>query len=57
MIFVYMIVAGVPGLMFLGPAGAVIGVLLGAIFGATQSNYRKIADLEKELEELKKEKA
>ena len=33
MTYLYMIVAAIPGLLFLGPAGAVIGALLGAILG------------------------
>ncbi|MBM7572381.1 hypothetical protein [Aquibacillus albus] len=49
--------ASIPGLIFLGPIGAVIGGLIGFVFGTTQSNYRKIVNLEKEITDLKNNKS
>ncbi|MDQ6422269.1 hypothetical protein RB620_22840 [Paenibacillus sp. LHD-117] len=56
MTFVYAMVAGIIGLIFLGPAGAVIGGVIGILYGANQSNYRRIMKLENEINELKNNK-
>lgn len=56
MTFFYMLIGAIPGFLFIGPAGAVIGGLIGFVYGATQSNHRRIVELEKELNELKKDK-
>ncbi|MFZ3578971.1 hypothetical protein [Virgibacillus sp. DJP39] len=49
----YIMVASIPGLIFLGPVGAILGGVIGFVFGATQSNYRKIVELEKEIKDMK----
>lgn len=53
MAFLYIVVAGILGLIFFGPVGAVIGAVIGIVFGATQSNYKRIVKLEKEVADLK----
>ncbi|MCR2806941.1 hypothetical protein [Paenibacillus soyae] len=53
MTFMYAIVAGVVGLLFLGPAGAIIGGAIGVLYGAIQSNHRRIVKLEQALNELR----
>jgi phosphotransferase system glucose/maltose/N-acetylglucosamine-specific IIC component len=57
MTFLYIVVAGILGLIFLGPVGAVIGGIIGIVFGTTQSNYRRIVKLEKEINDLKNNKS
>ena len=52
----YIVVAGVLGFRFFGLAGAVIGGVIGSVFGATQSNYKRIVKFEKEVNELKNKK-
>lgn len=42
------------GLILMGPAGAVLGGLIGVVFGVAQANGRRILKLEKEISELKK---
>lgn len=56
MTLLYIVVAGILGLICFGPVGAVFGGLIGFVFGATQSNYRRIIELEKELNDLKNNK-
>ncbi|WP_345243232.1 hypothetical protein [Pontibacillus salipaludis] len=55
--FLYIVVAGILGLIFLGPVGAIIGGIIGFVFGVTQSNYRRIVNLEKEINDLKNNKS
>jgi hypothetical protein len=57
MTFIYIIVAGILGLIFIGPVGAIIGGLIGVIFGATQVNSKRIVKLEKEINDLKNNKS
>jgi hypothetical protein len=57
MTFIYIIVAGILGLIFIGPVGAIIGGLLGVIFGAIQMNSKRVVKLEKEINELKNNKS
>ncbi|MDW0115356.1 hypothetical protein QTL97_00180 [Sporosarcina thermotolerans] len=56
MTLLYMLIGALPGLLFLGIPGAVIGGLIGFVYGATQSNHRRIVELEKEVNELKENK-
>ncbi|MBT2641755.1 hypothetical protein J7I80_05935 [Bacillus sp. ISL-41] len=49
----YITVAGILGFIFLGLPGAVIGGLFGIVFGASQSNHKRIVKVEKELNQLK----
>ena len=53
----YIVVASILGFRFFGSEGAVIGVAMGFMFGATQSNYKRIVKLEKELNDLKNNKS
>lgn len=46
-------VAGVFGLIFFGPVGAVLGGVIGILYGLTQANYRRIIKLEEAIKELK----
>jgi hypothetical protein len=57
MTLLYIVVAGILGLIFFGPVGAVIGGVIGIVFGATQSNYSRIVKLEKEVNDLKNNKS
>jgi hypothetical protein len=57
MTFFYIVVAGILGFIFLGPVGAVIGGVIGLVLGDTQSNYRRIVKLEKEVNDLKNNKS
>jgi len=43
------------GLILIGPEGAVLGGLIGVVFGVAQTNGRRILKLEKEISELKNE--
>lgn len=54
MSLLYLIVAGMLGLILLGPAGAVLGALIGIVFGVAQANGKRIVKLEKEISELKR---
>ena len=51
------VVAGILRFRFFGLEGAVIGVAMGFVFGATPSNYKRIVKLEKELDDLKNNKS
>ena len=53
----YIVVAGILGFRFFGLEGAVIGAAMGFMFGTTQSNYKRIVKLEKELDDLKNNKS
>ncbi|WP_203553018.1 hypothetical protein [Bacillus sp. B15-48] len=53
----YIVVAGILGFRIFGLEGAVFGVAIGFVFGATQSNYKRIVKLEKELNDLKNNKS
>ena len=53
MTFLYALVAGMLGIIVIGPEGSVIGGLIGLVFGVAQSNGRRILKLEKEIEALK----
>lgn len=57
MTFLYIVVAGILGLIFFGPLGAVMGGIIGFVYGATQSNYRRIVKLEQEIYDLKNNKS
>jgi hypothetical protein len=53
MIYIYLIVAGILGFAFMGPVGVFIGGAVGLLFGAIQSNRKKIDELEKEIINIK----
>lgn len=53
MTLMYLMVAGVVGLIFFGPVGAVLGGVIGILYGSTQANYRRIIKLEEAIKELK----
>lgn len=51
MIFVYMMAFGIIGAVVFGPLGFIGGAGIGIVFAVTQSNQRRIRQLEKRLDE------